>query len=154
MIGAFKNRALIYKTIFDELKAEFGAEKATEVMQRAIYKRGRQIGAQFAQYGPSDIAGLKDAFLAGIPDDGKLFGPEVERCDADGLDIKFHRCPLKETWLEAGLPEEEVAQLCKVAAIIDNGTFEAAGFQFHADTYTPGGDGCCHLHIRPGISGN
>ena len=72
------------------------------------------------------------------------------RCDAEGLDIKFHRCPLKQAWLDAGLPEEEVATLCRIAAQVDNGMFEAAGFRFHADTYQPGGEGCCFLHIRPG----
>ena len=32
----------------------------------------------------------------------------------------------------------------------NNGTFEAAGFAFSADTWQPGRDGCCHLHVRPG----
>ena len=27
---------------------------------------------------------------------------------------------------------------------------ESAGFTFSADTWQPGRDGCCHLHIRPG----
>ena len=30
--------------------------------------------------------------------------------------------------------------------------FEAAGFEFFADTWQPGGEGCCYLHIRPGGS--
>lgn len=66
------------------------------------------------------------------------------------LDIKFHGCPRKEAWLEAGFPEEKVATLCRIAARVDNGAFESAGFRFHADAYLPGGDGCCRLHIRPG----
>ena len=36
------------------------------------------------------------------------------------------------------------------AVAVDNGTFESAGFEFSADTWQPGGDGCCYLHIRPG----
>jgi len=48
------------------------------------------------------------------------------------------------------LAEEEIATLCRIAAQVDNGMFEAAGFRFHADPYKPGGEGCCFLHVRPG----
>jgi hypothetical protein len=57
---------------------------------------------------------------------------------------------LKDAWREAGLPDADVARLCQIAGRIDNGTFEAAGFEFSADTWQPGRDGCCSLHIRPG----
>jgi hypothetical protein len=43
-----------------------------------------------------------------------------------------------------------VAELCRIAARVDNGLFEGAGFNFHAETWEPGRDGCCHLHLRPG----
>jgi hypothetical protein len=66
------------------------------------------------------------------------------------VDIKFRACPLREAWQEAGLPDEEVATLCRIAARIDNGTFEGAGFEFFADTWQPNAEGCCCLHIRPG----
>jgi hypothetical protein len=79
-----------------------------------------------------------------------MFQPEVLKSDDTGVDIKFHACPLREAWQEAGLPDDEIAAICRIAARIDNGTFEAAGFEFHADTWQPGGDGCCLLHIRPG----
>ena len=68
--------------------------------------------------------------------------------DAESLDIKFHACPLREAWQESGLSDDEVATLCRIAARIDNGTFEGAGFQFSADTWQSGGEGCCCLHIR------
>jgi len=150
LYDSFKNRALIYHAMYDELRRDLGAEKAEEVMGRAIYRRGRQVGAKFAQFGPADLAGLCEAFLGGIPDEGQAFQPQVLRCDTQALDIKFHRCPLREAWLELGLPDEEVATLCRSAARGDNGTFESAGFNFSADTWRPGGDGCCCLHIRPG----
>lgn len=150
LYDSFKNRAVLYYLIFTELRDEVGAEKAEEIMKRAIYKRGAQKGAKYACYAPDDMEGLKDAFVGGIPDEGAMFKPEVERCDADGLDIKFHGCPLRDAWMEMGLPEEEVATICRIAARIDNGTFEGAGFEFTADTWQPGGDGCCYLHIRSG----
>ncbi len=150
LYDSFKNRAAIYHLIFDELRGELGAEKAEEIMSRAIYKRGAQKGAKYAAYGPADLQGLEKAFVGGIPDDGAMFKPEVIRSDADGLDIKFHGCPLRDAWQEMGLEDEEVATICRIAARIDNGTFESAGFEFSADTWQPGGDGCCYLHIRPG----
>jgi L-2-amino-thiazoline-4-carboxylic acid hydrolase len=78
------------------------------------------------------------------------FQPEVRRCDAGGLDIKFHACPLKEAWQAVGFAPEKIATLCRIAAVVDDGTFAAAGFSFSAETWWPGEEGCCFLHIRPG----
>jgi hypothetical protein len=151
LYDSFKNRAMIYYSIFDELRNELGAERAEAILKRAIYRRGAEKGRQqFARFGPRDLAGLQTAFLGGIPDEGRMFQPEILNSNADALDIKFHACPLREAWQEAGLLDEEVATLCRIAARIDNGTFEAAGFHFFADTWQPGGEGCCLLHVRPG----
>ncbi len=149
LYDSYKNRARIYHLVFDELRNELGDERAEEVMKRAIYRRGWEIGpAKYGRFAPDDLAGLKAAFLDGIPDAGRMFQPEVLRADADSLDIKFHACPLREAWEESELPPDEVATLCRIAARIDNGTFEGAGFDFSADTWQPGGEGCCCLHIR------
>ena len=151
LYDSFKNRAMIYYLIYDELRKELGGERAEAIMGRAIYRRGAEKGREkFARFAPDDLAALQAAFLGGIPDDGRMFQPEVLRSDATGVDIKFHACPLRDAWQEAGLPAEEVAALCRIAARIDNGTFEGAGFHFAADTWQPGGEGCCRLHIRPG----
>lgn len=148
---SFKNRAILYYLIYDELRDEIGAERAEQVMRRAIYRRGAQVGKEkFAKFGPDDLAGLREAFLSGIPDRGRMFQPEVLRDDGEALDIKFLGCPLRDAWLEMDIPEEEVATICRIAATIDSGTFEAAGFRFSADTWQPGGEGCCYLHIRAG----
>ena len=153
LYGAFKHRAMLYYRIFDEMRRGLGEEQATEILSRAIYARGTEIGAAFARHGPADMAGLRDAFVAMIPDEGRMFAPDVERCDERALDIKLQRCPLKDAWLEAGVPEADVARLCRIAGRVDNGTFEAAGFEFWAETWQPGRAGCCHLHIRPGKAG-
>jgi hypothetical protein len=96
------------------------------------------------------MEGLKEAFWANVPDNGKMFEPEVLRCDTTGLDIKMHRCPLQEAWQDANLPAQEIARMCKIAAVIDTGTFEGAGFSFSAETWQPGRQGCCVLKVRPG----
>ena len=150
LVDSMKSRALFYYAFYKEFSAEFGAAKAEEVMKRAIYKRGLEIGKRFAKFAPDDMAGLKTAFLEKVPDPEATFNPKVERCDAQGIDILLQGCPLKEAWKEAGLSDAEVAKMCSIAGRVDNGTFEGAGFTFSADTWQPGRSGCCHLHIRPG----
>jgi hypothetical protein len=151
LYDSFKNRAVIYYLIYDELRRELGAARAEESLSRAIYRRGQEKGREkYARFAPDDLTGLKAKFLAGLPDDGKMFRPEIVHGDAERLDIKFHACPLREAWMEAGLPEDEVATLCRIAAHVDKGTFTEAGFRFNIDTWQPGGEGCCFLHIRPG----
>jgi hypothetical protein len=145
-----RNRALIYATTFDALSEEVGAAKAEAIMRRAIYNRGCQVADAFKAFAPSDMAGLRDAFLKAIPDEGRAFQPEIRRCDASGLDIKFHACPLKQAWVDAGIDDARLETLCRIAGIIDNGTFEEAGFSFAAETWKPGDTGCCFLHISPG----
>ena len=103
--ASFKNRAMLYYLIFDEMRGELGREKAEDILKRAVYRRGSAIGQQFAEYGPADLEGLREAFLAIIPEDGKMFDPKVRRCDAAGLDIDLMSCPLKDAWQEAGLSD-------------------------------------------------
>ena len=149
--ASFKNRAMLYLDMYRVLEEEFGAQRAAELMKKAIYRRGRAIGAQFSRFGPGDLAGLRDAFLAFIPDGGKVFDPQVIGCDDEQLEIQLRRCPLKEAWQEAGLSEGEVARMCEIAGVVDNGTFESAGFRFRSETWQPGRSGCCHLFIEKGV---
>ena len=149
--GAMKNRALMYYHIYQEASREVGPEKAAGILKRAIYNRGLEIGKLLAGHGPDDLEGLKEAFLEKVvPHDGSMFAPEIIACGPEGLDIKFHRCPLKAAYLEAGLSEAETARMLEIAAQVDYGTFEGAGFSFSAETWRPGREGCCLLHVRPG----
>lgn len=149
LYASFRHRAMLYYLIFDELRQAVGQPQAEEILRRAIRRRGEQIGQQFAAFAPGDLPGLRDAFLKAIPDDGHMFSAHVECCEDQRLDITLHTCPLRDAWQQAGLDEQEVATLCSIAAAIDEGTFEGAGFAFHAETWQPGCTGCCHLHIRP-----
>ncbi len=150
LYASFRHRAMLYYLIFDELRQALDQQQATEIMQRAIRRRGEEVGKQFAQFAPNDLGGLRDAFLAVIPDEGQMFSASVERCDNEHLDITLHTCPLRDAWKDAGLNDQDVATMCHIAAAIDAGTFEGAGFTFSADTWQPNCEGCCHLHIRPG----
>jgi hypothetical protein len=145
---ALKSRALVYAAVYEELIPEVGAERAEAILKRAIYKRGSAISPKFAPHAPADFEGLRDRFIDFVPDHGRLFQPEVRRCDPDGLDIKFQDCPLKNAWVEAGYDDKMVETLCRIAGIVDNGTFEGAGFGFEGTTWKPGETGCCHLKVR------
>jgi hypothetical protein len=150
--GAIKSRALFYLAIYREMAAELGPDRAEAIMKRAVYKRGAAVGDQFRRYAPADFTGLRDAFIDFVPDQGSLFQPEVRRCEngaAGGLEIKFHACPLKEVWQEAGLADNEVADMCRIAGVVDNGTFESAGFEIRSQTWKPGDSGCCLLQVSP-----
>jgi hypothetical protein len=148
--NAMKSRALVYAAMYEEMATEFGADKAREVCKRAIYKRGEAIADVFAPHAPADLKGLKDTFLNFIPQGKHIFAPEVVQCTTHELEIQFHRCPLKEAWQEAGYAGEALAILCDIGGIVDYGTFEKAGFSIQSDTWQPGREGCCRLHIRPG----
>lgn len=145
--AAFKMRAYIYYEIYTELKNELGAEKAEALLKQAIYRFGVKVGQKFKPFSPHDFQGLKESFVGGIPDDGTLFKPEILRCDPDGLHLEFHHCPLMEGWLEYGLSDDDATTMCRIASIIDYGTFEGAGFAFSGQTWERGK--ACQLHIQP-----
>lgn len=150
LLAAHQGRGLFYAAMFEALARRLGEAEAEALMKAAVYARGAEIGRRFAAFAPNDLEGLRDAFLDFVPDRGRLFEPEVRRCDGEELVIHMHRCPLKEAWLAAGIPEERVATLCRIAGHVDDGTFEAAGFRFAATTWRPGQEGCCTLAVRPG----
>ena len=147
---AFAMRAQAYAHVFDVLREKFGTDQALALMSESTRRLGANMGARYAGFGPADLTGLKNAFLGDIPAGDVMFQPDVRRCDADILEIKFQRCPLKEAWEAAGRSEEDVALLCKAAAAIDQGLFNAAGFVLDGTTWQPGQSGCCLLRVKPG----
>jgi L-2-amino-thiazoline-4-carboxylic acid hydrolase-like protein len=151
--SAFRNRADLYRLFLDELTAELGAEKAEAVMVRTIEQRGREVAAvAFADFGPNDAPAIGEAFLAVSPDGGRMYPTEVER--SSDRAFKVRRCPLKDAWVEAGVGEEKLATLCRIAGAFDRGLFEATGVRFDNVTWTPGhGPGCCRITLTNRDSG-
>lgn len=151
LYDSYKNRAMIYYLIYDELRTELGEDRAEDLLGRALYRRGESLGQEkYGRFAPKDLAGLQKDLLDTIPDNGRMFHPKVVRSDAEEVDIQFQGCPLRDAWVEAGLPDEEIVVLCRIASQIDEGMFTGAGFNFTSDTWQPGEEGCCRLHIRPG----
>lgn len=146
--AAFRNRADLYRLMLEELTADLGAEKAEGVLIRAIEKRGGEVAASaFADFGPNDARRIGEAFLAISPDGGRMYPTEVERSET-AIAFKVKRCPLKDAWVEAGVGDEKLATLCRIAGAFDRGLFEATGIRFDNVTWTPGhGSGCCHIFL-------
>jgi hypothetical protein len=150
LVAQMKNRALVYMEVYDTLAEEFGEKKAEELLTRAIYRRGRAMGNNFAKFGPGDLAGLQKAFLASVPGGEGIFRPEVKKSGGTEVQIQLHGCPLKDAWRDAGLADEKVATLCRIAGAVDKGLFEGAGFRFANRTWAPGAEGCCFLRVERG----
>ena len=127
--AAFVNRALMYAAVLDELESEIGTERAIEVMKRAIYKRGLQIGAAYRGAAEArDLGEVARIFVEGSPAEGTLFEPAVATGPTDGsVVLRMTSCPLAQAWREAGYAPERVDLLCEVASAVDLGTFEGAG---------------------------
>lgn len=144
--AAFRNRADLYRLMLDELSDDFGTEKAEEILIRAIEKRGREVAeVAFARFGANDARAIGEAFLAVSPDDGRMYPTDVERSDSH-IAFKVRRCPLKDAWVGAGVGDDKLATLCRIAGAFDRGLFEATGVRFDNVTWTPGhGSGCCHI---------
>lgn len=145
---AFKNRALIYWEVYDELRRELGPEQAQRLLSRAIERRGKAAGDALFRDTPADPVKIGERFLSVSPANGRLFPTDVRRDDKGGIHIQVRVCPLKEAWEEAKLPAADMAMICKIAGHFDNGVFGGRGVKFSADTWTEGKSGCCHLHLE------
>ncbi len=149
--AAFANRALMYAAIFGELEEELGTERAAEIMKRAIYKRGIEIGAAYREAAAAgDLEEVGRLFVELSPADGSLFVPAVEEPAADGrIVLRMTGCPLAEAWRDAGFDEERVDLLCEVAAAVDYGTFEGAGLDLEfLDRQACAGSQKCLLELK------
>jgi hypothetical protein len=146
--AAFRNRADLYRLFFERLSAEFGEERAEEIMVHVTTRRGQEVAAAaFAGFGPNDARALGEAFLAVSPDGGRMYPTDVER-GADHIVFRVKRCPLKDAWVAAGVNERHLATLCRIAGAFDRGLFEATGVRFSNVTWSPGhGADCCHIRL-------
>lgn len=150
--AAFENRALMYAHIYEELEAEFGRTRAVDLMKRAIFRRGLEVGRG---YRPAAEAGDLDEvarlFVEGSPSEGALFEPGVEEESVDGecIVLRMTACPLADAWRSAGFDDEKVDLLCDIAAAVDEGTFEGAGLDLEfLDRQACAASDKCLLELR------
>jgi len=126
--AAFENRAFMYAYVYEELAETLGKEEAVELMKRAIYRRGLEVGRKYAEAAASsDLGRVGEIFVSGSPCQGAMFEPGIELLEDGRLVLRMNACPLVDAWRSIGLPAEEIDTLCEIAAAVDEGTFEGAG---------------------------
>lgn len=148
--AAFENRALIYHYLFEELAEELGPERAAELMKRAIYRRGLDVGQAYRHAAEEgDLGAIAELFVGGSPCGGSLFEPDVGETGEDYVLLRMASCPLVEAWRALGLDDDRIDLLCEIAAAVDAGTFEGAGLdlEFRDRIGRPGAERCV-LEIR------
>ena len=150
--AAFVNRALVLAHMFDAMEEELGTERATEVMKRAIYRRGLEIAEKYkAAAAARDLAEVGRLFVEGSASGGTIFSPGIEEYapEEGRLVLRMETCALKDAWIDAGYSPERVDLLCDIAAAVDHGTFEGAGLvlRFLDRQPCPGGSGRCLLEL-------
>lgn len=147
--AAHADRAVLYYLALDELRRTCGDDEAMRVLNTVIYRLGQRMAPAVACFAPGRMRELGAYHVVHSAAGGRLFNPTVRRLDDGGFEVHNATCPLKDAWQSMGLADAEVAALCKLAAAVDYGKFEAAGFRFDCETWKPGASGCCTLKVYP-----
>ena len=143
---AIKERGRLFLVVFRELVERYGKTEAISVMRSASYEFGRPIGKALACYAPRDFAGVVEGY-AKTPDDGVTFLPDIRKLDHTCLEVQMMTCPIKDAWVEAGCSDDEICTLLYCASALDEATWEAAGFDYEIELWSPGKTGCCLTKI-------
>ncbi|MEM9473403.1 MAG: L-2-amino-thiazoline-4-carboxylic acid hydrolase [Pseudomonadota bacterium] len=146
LYDAMKERGRAYLVVFRELVKRYGEAEAISVMRAASYEHGRIIGKPLAGYAPRDFAGMAEGY-AKAPDGGATFSPDIRQLTATCLEVRMMTCPIKDAWTEAGCSDDEICTLLHCASALDEGTFDAAGFDYEIELWSPGQEGCCLTRI-------
>ena len=140
----------MYAYLYEELAEEFGRDRAVEIMKRAIYRRGLEVGRKYAEAAEAgDLERVGRIFVEGSPCAGGMFEPAIEEIEDGRLVLRMTACPLAETWRGAGFSADDVDTLCEIAAAVDEGTFEGAGLDLvFLDRLGKEGSQRCLLELR------
>lgn len=143
---AIKERGRAYLVVFRELSKRYGEAEAISVMRSASYEHGLAIGKPLACFAPRDFVGMAEGF-AKAPDNGATFSPDIRQLNESCLEVQMMTCPVKDAWVEAGCSDEEICTLLQCASALDEGTLDAAGFNYEIELWSPGKQGCCLTKI-------
>ncbi len=139
---AIKERGRLFLVTFRELSARYGEAEAISVMRDIAHTFGKEIGDKLACFSPRDFAGMAEAY-AHSPDGGTPFSPDIRQLDDTCLEVQMMTCPIKDAWVDAGCSDAEICTLLHCASAQDEATFEAAGFDYELELWSPGKQGCC-----------
>jgi hypothetical protein len=146
---ANRNRAIIYWHIYTTLRDELGEDRATELMKKAIYKRGLDNAKTFPKKAyEGDLNALAEKFLDRMDKELDVFSRDVLSVGEDEARLRLNACVLVDAWRDYGLSDEEISKMCDIASAIDYGNYEAMGYNLKFDSRIADGDECCTLHLR------
>lgn len=78
-----------------------------------------------------------------------VFAMELaENTDEKGV-LKFHHCPLAQTWKDMGLPLEERKELCRLACYSDFARADCANCNLHFEQQIARDEPVCELVFTP-----
>lgn len=146
---AFKARAHLYRLMLDVIGERHGPDEAEAILTEIVLRRGVEVAQPLFQGCDVTPEAIGRRFLSVSPAGGTLYPHDVKQSDG-AFTISVHRCPLKEAWREAGLSDQRIATLCRIAGAFDKGLFEAAGLGFENSTWSAErGGGCCRITLLP-----
>jgi hypothetical protein len=144
---AFKARAHLYRLLLDVIGEKHGPDEAEAILTEVVHRRGVEVAAPLFAGCAVTPEAIGRRFLSVSPVEGTLYPHDIDHGDG-AFTISVHRCPLKDAWREAGLPDDRVALLCRIAGAFDKGLFEAAGLAFDNSTWSAErGGGCCRIKL-------
>ncbi len=138
----FEWEAGLFVEIYKELSERLGRDMATEILRRAMYRAGRELGQEVrALIGAGSPLGMAKAW-------DLLYGmgtQEAEQLDQDHFVIQGTGCAALDLFRRRGLCDEEIRFVCDAYCIGDTG--HAQGFdqqlQFQHTSRLMRGDPCC-----------
>jgi hypothetical protein len=145
-INATKLRAKAYAYFFEELKKEFGREKALELGSKVAYRLGLDKAGGFPP-GTGGLVSKTAQSFAGDPVGNAVFQLEVLSDNEDEAIIEMSHCPLVEMWVSMGYSRDTIEDLCEFAHKIDYGTIEGAGCKLEFNSRISRGSKSCVLRI-------
>ncbi len=151
VILATKQRAAVYAHLFAVLRRKLGEDEAVALMSEAIRAHGTEKSRR--SYSERALGGdLEQAareFASPDPVKQLQFAPRVVASGPAEAVISLARCPLVDMWNDMGLPQGDVATLCRIARAVDFGTWEGAlGFSLAFEGTRGEGQGECVLRVR------
>ncbi len=148
LAGAIQTRAMAYFDIFEALAEEVGEKRASEIMKKGIYKRGKAHAKRYSKGARNgDIKALAKDFLKGGVNSLQVFGHEVIEAEKDRAVFRLNNCELVKGWQEGGLDQNEVAKMCDIAYAVDYGKFEDLGYNLEFSKRISHGDAFCEMII-------
>lgn len=147
LLGAIRERAIVYMAAFREIRARHGEAEAVRIMQAVSRTHGEVIGQEMTHLAADDFQGLCTCW-AMTPAGGRVYQPDIRRLDDSGVEFKMMACPIKDAWAEAGCSDEEICTLLRCATTYDRTALETAGFACEIETWAPGKEGCCLTRVR------